>query len=92
MTKEIGARFWSRLSGAVRGEQCRLAAREAESRAKSAAPELREVYEILAEQWFVIAEQIKREPTPSGAAKHKPEAVVQTRSRGRDVRSSATKH
>jgi hypothetical protein len=50
---------WAKLTNAERIEHCRIAAREAEASAKSAAPALREVYTTLAAKWLVLADQLE---------------------------------
>ena len=52
---------WSKLTNAERLEHCRMAAREAEAYAKSASPDLRELYNNLTAQLHLLAAEIKRE-------------------------------
>jgi len=57
---DFSADGWAKLSVAGRIERCRMAAREAERYAKSAAPELRDLYWRLAAQWRLLAIEIDR--------------------------------
>ena len=51
---------WSKLTNAERIEHCQMAAREADTYAQSASPELRGMYEQLAAQWRGLAAEIER--------------------------------
>ena len=57
---DFNADEWTKLSVAGRIERCRIAAREAERDAKSAAPELRDFYWKLAAQWRLLSNEIER--------------------------------
>jgi len=50
---------WTNLSNAERIEHCRAAAREAESQAQIAGLEKRDIYERLAAQWHMLAEEME---------------------------------
>ena len=54
------AERWSKLTNTERIEHCEMAAREADTFAKSASPELRTMYEQLAAQWLALAAEIGR--------------------------------
>jgi hypothetical protein len=54
------AEGWSKLTNAERIEHCQMAAREADTYAQSATPELRVKYEKLAAQWRDLAAEIER--------------------------------
>jgi hypothetical protein len=56
---DFGADKWSELSKAERIERCRMAAREAESFAKSAGPESRPLYYKLVARWHILADEIE---------------------------------
>ena len=51
---------WEKLSEAERVEHCRMAAREADTYAQLARPELKRVYRDLAAQWHMLAAEIDR--------------------------------
>ena len=51
---------WSNLSDGERVAYCRDAARQAEQRAESASPDLRSVYDELAEHFWHLAAEIER--------------------------------
>jgi hypothetical protein len=50
---------WEKLSDAERIEHCRMAAREAETFAQLARPELQAVYKDLAASWHMLAGEIE---------------------------------
>jgi hypothetical protein len=55
----ITADVWSKLTNAERIEHCHMAAKEADSYAQSASPDMREAYKLLADQWRMLAAEIE---------------------------------
>jgi hypothetical protein len=60
---------WEKLSDVERIEYCRMAAREADTYAQSASPELKKVYKDLAAQWHMLAAEIERSMTVKHAVR-----------------------
>lgn len=59
----LDADQWSKFTEAERIQQCRIAARQAEGYAKTASPDLREIYKNLTAQWDNLADEIEaRQP------------------------------
>jgi hypothetical protein len=59
MMDGFSAADWHKLTNKQRIEHCVMAAREAESFAQMAKPELRKIYIQLAEQWRALADEIE---------------------------------
>ena len=57
---DFSADKWPKLGIAGRIAFCRMAAREAEAAAKSASPDLRDLYWKLAAQWRLLASEMER--------------------------------
>jgi hypothetical protein len=55
---DFSADKWPKIAGRI--EFCRIAAREAERDAKSASPDLRDLYWALAAQWRLLAIENER--------------------------------
>ena len=55
----LDADQWSKVTEAERIQQCRIAARQTEAYAKTARPDLREIYSNLAAQWNNLADEIE---------------------------------